>query len=58
MTHTIHAEKRCEEMCDFGMAALMFVTGHGIKARAASCFPGPDDAPCWDMCDLGMGLGS
>ncbi len=30
---TIHAEKGCAEMRDFCMAALMFFTGHGIKAR-------------------------
>ncbi len=30
---TIHAEKRCAEMHDFHMAILMFLTGHGIKAR-------------------------
>ena len=24
----------------------------------ASCFPGPDDAPHWEMCDLHMGPGS
>ena len=30
---TVHAEKVCVEMCDFYMAALMFRTGHGIKAR-------------------------
>ena len=29
----IHAEKWCVEMCDFCMAALMFHTGHEIKAR-------------------------
>ena len=53
---TIHAENGCVEMCDFPMAALMFLTGHWMRARtlacaeiahfptAASCFPGPDDA--------------
>ena len=30
---TIHAEKRCAEMYDFCMGALMFPTGQGIKAR-------------------------
>ena len=30
---TILAEKGCLEMLDFRMAALMFLTGHGIKAR-------------------------
>ena len=30
---TIHAEKGCVEMLDFCMAALMFHTGHGTKAR-------------------------
>ena len=30
---TIHAEKGCAELCNFYMAALMFLTGHGIKAR-------------------------
>ena len=29
---TIHAKKGCEEMCNFYMAALMFLTGHGIEA--------------------------
>ena len=33
MTKTIHAEKGCAEMCDFSMAALMFLAGHGIKAK-------------------------
>ncbi len=28
----IHVEKGCVEMSDFHMAALMFLTGHGIKA--------------------------
>ena len=31
---TIQEEKGCVEMHDFRMATLMFVTGHGIKARA------------------------
>ncbi len=30
---TNHTEKGCAEMSDFHMAALMFLTGHGIKAR-------------------------
>ena len=30
---TIHAEKGCVEMRDSHMAALMYLTGHGIKAR-------------------------
>ena len=30
---TIHAEKGSAKMCDFCMAAVMFLTGHGIKAR-------------------------
>ena len=30
---TIHGEKRYVEMCDFCMVALMFLTGHGIKAK-------------------------
>ena len=30
---TIHVEKGWAEMCDFHMAALVFHTGHGIKAR-------------------------
>ena len=30
---TIHAERGCVEMCNFCMAALMFLSGHGIKAR-------------------------
>ena len=30
---TIHAEKGYVEMQDFCSAALMFLTGHGIKAR-------------------------
>ena len=30
---TIHAEKACAEMHDFCMAAVVFLTGHGIKAR-------------------------
>ena len=34
---TIHAETVCAEMCDFCMAALMFLTGHGIKARTHAC---------------------
>ena len=33
---TIHAEKWCTEMCNFRMAALMFLTGHGIKTYAHS----------------------
>ena len=69
----ILAEKRCMEMHDFRMAALMFLTGHGIKTKThtyvevahfttqciirtwkalgsvASCFPGPDDAPFWEI---------
>ena len=24
---------------------------------AALCFPGPDDAPCWEMCDFPTGMG-
>ncbi len=69
---TIHVEKGCAEMCDFHMIAIMFLTGHVIKAKthllhhqdlestwtAASCFQGPDDAPCWEMCDFRMGMGS
>ena len=31
---TIHAEKGCVGMRDFHMAALMFLTGHGIKAHS------------------------
>ena len=34
---TIHAEKECVEICDFHTAALMFLTGHGIKGRAHAC---------------------
>ena len=34
---TIHAEKGCAEMHDFCMAALMFCTGHGIKAGIHAC---------------------
>ena len=48
------------------MAALMLLTGHGIKARThaflqialestqpvATCFPGHDDASHWEMCDF------
>ena len=30
---TVHAEKGCVEICGFCMAALMFPTDHGIKAR-------------------------
>ena len=30
---TIHEEKGCTDMCDFCMAALMFLTGHGMKVR-------------------------
>ena len=30
---TIHAEKGCEEMCNFRMTVLMSLTGHEIKAR-------------------------
>ena len=30
---TIHAEKGRAEMCDFCISALMFLTGHGIRAR-------------------------
>ena len=30
---TVHAEKVCAEICDFCMAALMFLTDHGTKAR-------------------------
>ena len=30
---TIHAEKGCAEMCKFRMAALLFLTGHGMRAR-------------------------
>ena len=30
---TMYAEKGCAEMHDFCMAALMFLTGHGIKAK-------------------------
>ena len=29
----IHTDKGCVEMCDFCMAALVFLIGHGIKAR-------------------------
>ena len=31
---TIREEKGCMEMCDFHMAAMMYLTGHGLKARA------------------------
>ena len=24
----------------------------------ASCFPGPDDVPCWEMCGIRRGMGS
>ena len=30
---TIHVEKGCVEMCDFHIAALVFLAGHGMKAR-------------------------
>ena len=33
MTKTQFMQKRCTEMCDFCMTALMFLTGHEIKAR-------------------------
>ena len=33
LTKTIHAEKGCAEICNFRMAASMFLRGHGIKAR-------------------------
>ena len=34
---TIHAEKEWAEMYDFHMAALLVLTGHGIKARTHAC---------------------
>ncbi len=34
---TIHAEMVCVEMRNFYMAALMFLTGHGIKTRTHAC---------------------
>ena len=30
----------------------------GNHRPVASCFPGPDDGPCWEMCDFPMGMGS
>ena len=48
-------------MHDFRMTALMFLTGHVIKARthaAASCFSGPDNARRWEMSDFHMGMRS
>ena len=48
-------------MRNFHMAAFMFTTRQGIKARshkAVSCFPGPDNAPRWEMYDFHMGMGS
>ena len=30
----------------------------GCTWSAASCFPGPNDAPHWEMCDFRMGMGS
>ena len=34
---TIHEEKGCVEMHDFHMAASIFLTDHGIKARTYVC---------------------
>ena len=33
----LHADNGCVEMCDFCMAALMFLRGHAIKARIHAC---------------------
>ncbi len=43
---TIHAEKGCGEMCDICMAALMFLTGQGIKARTHA-YAEIDHFPTW-----------
>ena len=59
------------EMYDSGMAALMFLTGYGIKAKThayaeiarfptvpvASRVPVSEDARCWEMRDFCMGMG-
>ncbi len=38
MTKTQFMQKKgCVEMCNFHMAAFMFLTGHGIKARTQAC---------------------
>ena len=34
---TVHAEKGYVEMLDFHVAALLFLTGHGIKSRTHAC---------------------
>ena len=34
---TIHAEKGCSKRHTFHMTALIFLTGHGIKARTHAC---------------------
>ena len=35
--YTRHADKGCAEMHNFCMATLMFLTGHGIKAKTHGC---------------------
>ena len=35
--YAIHVEKGCAEMRDLCMTALMFLTGHRIKARTHAC---------------------
>ena len=34
---TLEPEKGCAEMCNFHMAALMFLTGHWLEARIYAC---------------------
>ena len=54
---TVHAEKGCAEMCDFHVAALMFLTGHQIKARTyvlaeIARFPTPCIIRTWKALSL------
>ena len=54
---TIHVEKGCAEMHNFCMAAVMFLTGHGIKARThahvtIAHFPAQCIIGTWDALGL------
>ena len=71
---TNHAGKGCEEMREFHMMFLTSlgikartIAHVGISLLSASsepgkheavCFPSPDDAPRWEMCDFRTGMGS
>ena len=43
----------------YPMTKTLFMQSHArVEITVASCFPGPDDALCWEVCDFRTGMSS